>query len=104
FYAVAVLVLDHLENGLQHADDGAVRAVLAFGKPAQAVEVAKELVGTVSEMDDHFGLTSANNRMVRPREAKPFTRLTEATVRGSSRSVPVAEYGADASATSCPAP
>ncbi len=32
----AVLVFNYLENGLQYADDGAVRAVLAFGKPAQA--------------------------------------------------------------------
>ena len=27
---IRVAVLDHLENGLQHADDRAVRAVLAF--------------------------------------------------------------------------
>jgi len=26
-------------------------------------------------MDDHFALTSANNRTMRPREAKPFTRI-----------------------------
>ena len=49
---VRVAVLDHLENGLQHADDGAVRAVLAFGEPAQAVEVTEELVGAVDEMND----------------------------------------------------
>src|SRR5213076_1769680 len=67
---VSVAALDHLEHGLQHADDSAVRAVHAFVEPAQAVEVTEELVGTVNEMDDHFGLTSANNRMMRPREAK----------------------------------
>ena len=43
-------MVDHLEHGLQHTDDGAVRAVFAFVKPPQAVEVAKELVGTVNEM------------------------------------------------------
>ena len=48
-------VLDHLEHGLQHADDGAVRAVLAFVEPAQAVEVTEELVGAVDEVNDHFG-------------------------------------------------
>jgi hypothetical protein len=34
-------VVDHLEHSLQNADDGAVRAVFAFGKPAQAVEVTE---------------------------------------------------------------
>ena len=47
----------HLENGLQHADDRAVRAVLAFGEPAQAVEVTEEFVSAVDEMDDHFEFT-----------------------------------------------
>jgi hypothetical protein len=48
-------VVDHLEHGLQHADDGTVRAVFAFGKPAQPVEVAEELVSAVDEVHDHFG-------------------------------------------------
>jgi hypothetical protein len=48
-------VIDHLENGLQHADDGTVRAVFAFGKPAQAVEVTEEFVSTVDEVNNHFG-------------------------------------------------
>src|SRR5437773_2741374 len=30
---------EHLEHGLQHADDRTVGAVHAFGEPAQAVEV-----------------------------------------------------------------
>ena len=50
---VGVAVLDHLEHGLQHADDGAVRAILAFGKSAQAVEVTEEFVSTVNNVDDH---------------------------------------------------
>jgi len=33
---VTIFVFDYLENGLQDADDRAVRAILAFGKPAQA--------------------------------------------------------------------
>jgi hypothetical protein len=41
---VRVAVLDHLENGLQHGDDGAVRAVHAFVEPAQAVEVTEGFV------------------------------------------------------------
>jgi hypothetical protein len=31
---VAVLVFDYLENGLQHSNDGTVRAIFAFGEPA----------------------------------------------------------------------
>ena len=46
---VGVAVLDHLEHGLQHADDGAVRAVFAFGEPAQAVEVTEEFVSAVEQ-------------------------------------------------------
>ena len=51
-----------MENGLQYTDDGAVRPVnttrggaFYVGKPAQPVEVAKELVGSINEMNDHLG-------------------------------------------------
>ena len=84
-------MVDHLENCLQYTDDRAVRPVhttcpppdglavarggaFYVGESAQSVEVAKELIGTVNEMNDHFALTCANNRMVEPREAKLFTR------------------------------
>ena len=50
---VNAVVLQHLKNGLQHADDGAVRTVFAFGKPAQAIEVTKEFVSAVDEMHYH---------------------------------------------------
>jgi hypothetical protein len=40
-----------LEHGLEHADDRAVRAVLAFVEPAQPVKVTEELVGTVDEVN-----------------------------------------------------
>ena len=43
-----------MEHGLQHADDRAVRAVLAFGEPAQPVEVTEEFVGAVDEVRNHF--------------------------------------------------
>src|SRR4029450_9999364 len=49
---VRVAILDHLEDGLQHADDGAVGAVHAFVEPAQAVEVTEELVGAVDKVND----------------------------------------------------
>src|SRR6476469_5289885 len=71
---VPLAALDHLEDGLQHADHGAVRAIHAFVEPAQAVEVTKDLVGTVNEVDDHFALPPRTIEMVKPREAKLFTR------------------------------
>ena len=51
-------MVDHLEHGLQNADDGAVGAVHAFVEPAQPVEVTEELVGAVDEVHDHFGFRS----------------------------------------------
>ena len=45
-------MVDHLEHGLQHADDSAVRAVHAFVEPAQPVEMAEELVGPVPQPFD----------------------------------------------------
>src|SRR5207253_3852746 len=41
-------------DGLQYADNGAIRAVFAFGKPAQTVEVTEKFVGPVDEVHDHF--------------------------------------------------
>jgi hypothetical protein len=52
---VRATAFDHLEHGLQHADNRAVRAVFAFGKPVQAVEVTEEFVSAVDEMHVHFG-------------------------------------------------
>ena len=46
-------MVDHLEHGLQNADDGAIRAVFAFVEPAQAVEVTEEFVSAVDKMNDH---------------------------------------------------
>ena len=48
-------MVDHLEHGLQHADDGAVRAVFAFVEPTQPVEVTEEFVSAVDKVNDHFG-------------------------------------------------
>jgi len=36
-----------LQNGLQHADDRAVRAVFTVGETPQPVEVTEQLVGSV---------------------------------------------------------
>ena len=44
---------EHLEHGLQHANDRAVRAIHAFVEPAEPVEVTEQFVGTVNKMDDH---------------------------------------------------
>ena len=44
-------MVDYLEHGLEHADDRAIRVVLAFVEPAQPVEVTEELVRTVDNVD-----------------------------------------------------
>ena len=46
-------VLEHLQHRLQHADDGAERAVDAFVETPQAVEMTEQLVGAVDEVNDH---------------------------------------------------
>ena len=45
-----VAILNHLEHGLEHADDCAVGAILALGEPAQTVEMTEQLVSPVDEM------------------------------------------------------
>src|SRR5205085_12585705 len=45
-------LLDHLQHGVQHPGHRAERRVL-LPEPAQAVEMAEELVGPVDEMYDH---------------------------------------------------
>jgi hypothetical protein len=46
-------LLHHLQDRLQHPDDTTKRPVLALREPAQAVEVAEQLVGAVDDVDDH---------------------------------------------------
>ena len=41
------------EHGLQYTDDGTAGTIVAFVKPAQPVEVTKEFVGAVDDVDDH---------------------------------------------------
>src|SRR4051812_819015 len=65
----AVLVFNYLQNGLQHADDCAVRAVFAFGKPTQAVEVTEQFVRAIDEVNDHFFVN------VREKNAAPHVAL-----------------------------
>src|SRR3954467_6667373 len=47
--------LEHLQNGGEHADDGAVRAVDAFVESAQSIEVTEELVSPIDQVNDHRG-------------------------------------------------
>ena len=54
------IVLQHLENGLQHTNDCAIRPIFAFGEPPQTVEVTKEFVGAVDEVNYHTALDYAD--------------------------------------------
>ena len=49
-------LLEHLQNGLQHADHRAEWAVLTLVEAAQPVKVPKQLVGAVYDVDDHAAL------------------------------------------------
>ena len=83
-------MVDHLENGLQYANDRAVGAIHAFVEPAQPVEVTEEFVRAVNQMHYHRVRISRRNRVKRsflrgrsdgralPRGAKPFTPLVGA--------------------------
>jgi hypothetical protein len=52
-----------LQHTLQHADDRAVGAIFAFGKPSQPVKVPEEFVSTIDEVNDHFGFSPLITRI-----------------------------------------
>src|SRR3989449_551465 len=56
-------LLDHLQDRVQHADDGAEALILVLGEATPAVELAEQLVGAVQEMNDHRPPRSAINRI-----------------------------------------
>ena len=46
-------LLEHLEHGVEDADDGTEGCILALVEATQAVEVPEQFVGAVDEMNDH---------------------------------------------------
>ena len=49
-------LLDHLQDAVEHTDDRAQRPIFALGEAAQAIKMAKKLVGAVDEMNDHAAI------------------------------------------------
>ena len=49
---------DHLQDSVQYADDSAERLVLAVVESALAIEMAKQLVGAIYQVDNHEGLAA----------------------------------------------
>src|SRR5215475_14899589 len=49
--------LDHLEHGIQHADNRAEGAIFSLVEAARSVEVTEQLVGAIDQVDDHPGPT-----------------------------------------------
>ena len=45
---------EHLHNGAQHTDHSPVRRILALGEATQAIEMSKQLVRAVDEVNDHL--------------------------------------------------
>src|SRR5215813_683727 len=53
-------LLDHLEHGIQHADDRAEGTIFSFVEAARSVEVTEQLVGAIDQVDDHAGPKSGS--------------------------------------------
>src|SRR5690606_16164278 len=82
-------LLDHLEHRIQYADDGAERPVAARLEALQPVEMPKQLVCAVDEMDDHAPRREA--RTVAKATTSPLTApgsaaaiLTRRAARGAA--------------------
>ena len=67
--------LDHLQDGVEHTDDGAEWPIFVLGEATQAIEVAENLVRTVDEMNDHGELFFNRGRGQRRRTAGQPSRL-----------------------------
>src|SRR5262245_43862763 len=50
-------LLDHLEHGIEHADDRVEGAISSLVEAARSVEVTDKLVGAIDQVDDHAGLS-----------------------------------------------
>src|SRR5215470_2016705 len=92
-------LLDHLEHGIQHADDRAEGAISSLVEAARSVEVTEQLVGAIDQVDDHAGPTPPrschdHSRPVktRPREGASIARRP----RSEDSMVPYRWLGYDA--------
>ena len=89
--------LDHLQHGVEHADDGAEGQVLALAEAAQAVEVSEQLVRAIDEVNDHADLRllvalwgrkniPTNQAAPRRRPLQPLRRLWQEPDAGQHES------------------
>src|SRR5215467_13278043 len=84
--------LDHLEHGIQHADDRAEGAILSLVEAARAVVVTEQLVGAIDQVDDHAGPTW-------PRSCHEHSRPVKMVRLGSGEHCPAPqERGLDGAA------
>jgi peptidyl-prolyl cis-trans isomerase A (cyclophilin A) len=65
--------LEHLEHGVQYADDGAERWVFTFGEAADAVEVTEQFIGPVEQMNDHGSVYDTTVADVYRDDQHPYT-------------------------------
>ena len=77
-------MVDHVEDGLQHADDRAVGTVHAFGEPPQSVEMTEELVSAVDEVNDHFGNAGKGDRACNSRWRSLYEGLMRMSMNTTS--------------------
>src|SRR5215467_3202951 len=74
-------LLDHLEHGIQHADDRAEGAILSLVEAARAVEVTEQLIGAIDQVDDHAGPTRPRSCHEHSRPVKMVPREAESIAR-----------------------
>src|SRR5262249_44473852 len=67
--------LDHLEHGIQHADDRAEGTISSLVEAARSVEVTEQLVGAIDQVDDHA-------RPTPPRSCHDHSRPVKMGLRG----------------------
>jgi hypothetical protein len=67
--------LDHLQHRMQDTDHSAERPILALVEAAKAIEVAKQLVGAVDEMNHAFVAAASSTRGLT--DAKPLRLLRQ---------------------------
>src|SRR5206468_717735 len=79
---VGTTLFDQLQHAMQHAADAAKRSVFAVARTPRTVEVPKELVGPVDEVEDHLSMIS---------EAQSFFSTCAAKISSSAPHPPSPE-------------
>src|SRR5215813_239604 len=78
-------LLDHLEHGIQHADDRAEGTISSLVEAARSVEVTEQLVGAIDQVDDHARPTPPRSCHDHSRPVKTRSQEAASIARRSRR-------------------